>query len=236
MLTREEECELAKEIAEHKGTPRGIIVRNKMVEANIRLVNKIARDYRNKGLSYDDLCQEGYIGLIDAAERFDYTLNVKFSTYASYWIKQYIRYAIINQGSMIRIPVHAMKKLYKWKKIARENVTATQDEIAILGDFTPEQIRYIQDAINVKGSRKVDLTDMIPANEKALLDYEVYRQILTFIDSLSPESAYIICSRFGLEGVEPKTLKEIGQSFGWSKEWIRKKEQKILQLIKERYA
>jgi len=226
LLTAADEKRLAEAIA------RGdALARDHMVRANLRLVVNIARGYANRGLPLPDLIEEGNLGLLRAVEGFDPTIGTRFSTYASYWIKQSIKRALINSGKTIRIPAYMVELLSKWRRASARLLdalgrTPTPEEVARMLGLARKKLPIIKKAIHVHqavpqteqaegwslGELIRDENAKCPA--EVLLDNDTLRHVLRRIDQLDPRAATIIKLRFGLGGGEPMTLKEIGGVLG----------------------
>ncbi|MFM8891047.1 MAG: RNA polymerase sigma factor RpoD/SigA [Planctomycetia bacterium] len=241
LLTAEDERRLAKAIAQGDAQAR-----DHMVRANLRLVVNIARGYSNRGLPLPDLIEEGNLGLLRAVEGFDPNMGTRFSTYASYWIKQSIKRALINSGKTIRIPAYMVELLSKWRRATARlsdslGRTPTAEEIARMLGLARKKLSIIKKAIHVHQSapqtEQVDggwsLGELVrdenarcPA--EVLLDHDTLGHVLRRIDALDERAARIIRLRFGLGGVEPMTLKEIGNLLGLTRERVRQIEAETL--------
>ena len=248
-LNRTNETMIGKAIKE--GTKKEAkIARKKLIQANLRLVVSIAKKYTGQGILFMDLVQEGSLGLIKAAERFDYTKGFKFSTYATWWIKQTIIRAIANNSRTIRIPVHMSDKIRALKRaIVKLSVDLGREpDDNELADYLKMDIKKVQTAKKAMIKEPVSL-DTPVAQDLCLEDYIkddigkmpdiktekefLYKDILKALDILSEKERFILINRFGISGRKTKTLEELGKILGFSKERIRQIEGEALKKLRK---
>ncbi len=246
LLTAQQEKDLARRIAVGDGAAR-----DQMVRANLRLVVNIARNYTGKGLSLQDLIEEGNLGLLRAVEGFDPNMNTRFSTYASYWIKQSIKRALVNTAKTIRIPAYMVELLAKWRRATSQlqdelGRPPSQEEVARLLDLPKKKLNIIKKAIRVYNSTPQSeqtedgwslgemLTDertKTPDNE--MVEADDLTHVLQLLEKMDKREATILRMRFGLDAEEPKTLKEIGEALGLTRERVRQIESEALGKLAE---
>ncbi len=247
LLTPEEEVELARRIK--RGDRKA---RDRMIKSNLRLVVKIARDYENFGLPLLDLINEGNIGLMKGVERFDPKKGAKLSTYAAWWIKQSIKRALANQSKTIRLPVHIVDKLFHLRRAANklEEVLGrepTDDELAADLDFPVARVKQLRRAAIRPTSLDAPIGDDetnrvadVVKDESADTPYEQLEEktnsalVHEMVETLDDREQAILRQRFGLDGGDRKTLEQIGEQFGVTRERIRQIEEIALKKLRQR--
>jgi RNA polymerase primary sigma factor len=244
LLSAKEERELAARIGEGD-----VQARDHMVRANLRLVVNIARGYVGKGLGLQDLIEEGNLGLLRAVEGFDPDVGTRFSTYASYWIKQSIKRALINSSKTIRIPAYMVELLSKWRR-ATVRLTEelgrnpTLEEVARLLGVPKKKLPIIKKAIHIHnlapqteqsdsgwslGEMVMDERAKTPEDE--LIENDILNRIKEMMHELDPRESTVLKMRYGLEEMEPHTLKEIGESLNLTRERVRQIETEALKKL-----
>jgi RNA polymerase primary sigma factor len=244
LLSAAEERELAAQIAD--GDVRA---RDRMVRANLRLVVNIARCYTGKGMGLQDLIEEGNLGLLRAVEGFDPNMGTRFSTYASYWIKQSIKRALINSSKTIRIPAYMVEMLSKWRR-ATSRLTEelgrnpTLEEVARLLGVPKKKLPIIKKAIHIHnlapqtehGDAGWSLGEMVmdertKTPEDELIENDILSRIKEMMHELDPRESTVLKMRYGLEEMDQHTLKEIGESLNLTRERVRQIETEALKKL-----
>jgi RNA polymerase primary sigma factor len=246
LLSAKDEHELATAIGQGD-----IQARDRMVRANLRLVVNIARGYTGKGLALQDLIEEGNLGLLRAVEGFDPGVGTRFSTYASYWIKQSIKRALINTAKTIRIPAYMVELLSKWRRATARlseelGRTPTPEEIARVLGLPRKKLPIIKKAIRIYNSTpqtdqteagwslgEMIMDDRAKSPEIEMVEGDDVTHVMRLLETMDQREATILRMRFGLDDHEPRTLKEIGEQLGLTRERVRQIETEALAKLAE---
>ncbi len=246
LLSADDEHQLAVAIGDGD-----IQARDRMVRANLRLVVNIARGYTGKGLGLQDLIEEGNLGLLRAVEGFDPAIGTRFSTYASYWIKQSIKRALINTAKTIRIPAYMVELLSKWRRastrLAEElGRTPTPEEVGRVLGLPQKKLPIIKKAIRIynltpqtdQADAGWSLGEMVMderarSPEETLVENDNLKHVMQQLETMDVREATILRMRFGLDNHEPRTLKEIGETLGLTRERVRQIETEALAKLAE---
>ncbi|WP_051303207.1 RNA polymerase sigma factor RpoS [Psychromonas aquimarina] len=246
LLTAEEEVYYAR-----RSLRGDEVSRKRMIESNLRLVVKISRRYNNRGLSLLDLVEEGNLGLIRAVEKFDPEKGFRFSTYATWWIRQTIERAIMNQTRTIRLPIHIVKKLNVYLRTARELAhklthEPTAEDIAKELDVSAKEVAKILKLnerissvdIPIGNNSDKELLDIIPDRKEATPENELQSddmklRIVDWLEDLNPKQREVLARRFGLLGYEAATLENVGKEIGLTRERVRQIQVEALKSLRD---
>lgn len=244
LLTHQEEITLSK--AAQEGD---VAARDRMINGNLRLVVKIARTYLHRGLLLSDLIEEGNIGLMRAVEKYDADLGFRFSTYATWWIRQAVERAIMNQSRTVRLPIHMLKRISKClnmiQKLAVEDHMPTiaevakamhedTDEVGLLLQYTENTLSMDTPLTEYNHPLQDSLPDSAICNPEDIFQEESFHEhVIDWLDNLPQQYREVVIRRFGLLGRDPETLEEVGDNIGITRERVRQVQIDALKKLKE---
>ena len=244
LLTADEERQLARRVRAGDREARDHLVR-----ANLRLVVSIARGYARRGLDLEDLVAEGNLGLMRAVGRFDPAMNTRFSTYASYWVRQSIRKALVNTAKAIRIPAYMAGLLAKWRRAAAQlrqelKRPPAEEEVALRMGLSKKKLAVIKKALRIHNAltrrrpEETSVEELVQGGraespDATFADADELCQVLALMEQMGPREATVLRMRFGLDGGEERTLKEIGDCLGLTRERVRQIQSEALSKLEQ---